>query len=65
MGFDETMVRQAIQLTNNKDQAIDFIIKTLEDAESIPPPKFKNPQIKVINLEGVKHGTGNTQEDLW
>jgi hypothetical protein len=29
MGFNETIVKQAIQVTTNKDQAIDFIIKTL------------------------------------
>jgi hypothetical protein len=61
MGFDETIVRQAIQLTNTKDQAIDFIIKTLEDAESLPPPKFK-PTVQLMNVGGVKVGGSNTNE---
>lgn len=65
MQFDETIVRQAIQLTHNKEQAIDFIIKAMEDAERIPPPKFNNPTVQLINV-GVKQHTGNgSNEDEW
>jgi hypothetical protein len=57
-------VRQAIQLTSTKDQAINFIVQALEDAEKIPAPKFNNPIVQLVNVGGVKPPP-NGSNDEW
>lgn len=64
MGFAEALVKEALQVTTNKDQALDFIIRTLEEGDPAPPQKAPHkPIVQLINVGGVKPSTGNSNDE--
>lgn len=62
MGFDELVVRQALMVTTTKEQALDYIIKTLEDMETLEKPRFP-PTVQILNTGPVgKPGKSNDSD---